>query len=291
MFLLLLFAIIGVVTVTLTYSKYIYNNVWNYYLESKEFYFSSNSLNNNGKKNTNLNWDGNSIYFNLKNHSNSESITDYDISYNVACSIEGEAKEYAKCVLNGSDLSTYNGVLTSNKKCINNTDDGVNVSSYDKVDCNLNGYTWNVETTSKDLFFDVVLTDNTKSLEDVSVKIEAQSTAPYKQKLVGYYQLHKQLVVEDEILYEYHNYTNYDELIVYNPLDSKKCLSINWDSELLRIEAKLDEFFEYKTNNNYIYEIKFDLNSNSTKIIKFYKFDLENKYSLSDLKINESNCE
>ena len=248
-------------------------------------------MNNDGKKNTNLNWDGNSISFNIKNYLNSEYITDYDISYKVTCSIEGDVKEYAECVINDSNSSTYTGVLTSNKKCINNTNDGVNVSSYDKVDCNVNGYIWNVEPTSKNLSFNVVLTADTKSLEDVSVKIEAESTSPYKQKLVGYYQLHKQLVVEEEVLYEYNNYTNYDELIIFNPLDSKKCLSINWDSELLRIDAQLDEFSEYKTDDTYINQVNLELDSKSTKKIKFYKFDLENNYSLSNLIINELNCE
>lgn len=287
----LLLLMIGAITVTLTYSKYVYNNIWNYYLKSKGFYFSSNSLSNNGKKNTDLNWDGNPISFNIKNYTNNELITDYDITYKVTCSIEGDAKEYSKCVINDSDSSTYNGVLTSNKKCINNTNDGVNVSSYDKVDCSVNKYIWNIESTSKELSFNVILTDDTKSLEDISVKIEAESLSPYKQKLIGYYQLHKQLVVEKDILYEYKNYVNYDELIIFNPLDSKKCLSIEWDSTLLRIDSELEEFNRYETKNNYINKINIEIDKNNTKNFKFYKFDLENSYSLSDLTINELNCE
>lgn len=287
----LLLLVMGVITISLTYSKYIYNNVWNYYLKSKEFYFSSNSLSYDSKKNTNLNWDGSAISFNLKNYINSESITDYDIRYKVTCSVEGDAKEYAKCVLNDSDSSTHSGVLTSNKKCINTTGDGVNVSSYNRADCNINGYTWKVETTDKDLSFNVILTDNTKSLEDVSVKLEAESTSPYKQKLTGYFELHKSLESEEKVLYEYNNYTNYDELIISNPLDTKKCLLVKWDSDIFRIDSKTDEFISYGTDNNYINEIKIAIDKNKSKSLKFYKLDLENNYSLNDFTINEINCE
>lgn len=285
----LLLLVVTVLTVTLTYSKYIYNNVWNYYLKSKEFYFSSNLLSYDGKKNTNLNWDGNSISFNLKNYMNSESITDYDITYKVSCSVEGDAKEYSKCIINDSDSSTYNGVLTSNKKCINTTGDGVNVSSYNKTDCSINGYTWKVETTNKDLSFNVILTDDTKSLEDVSVKLEAESLSPYKQKIVGYFELHKSIQIEEKLLYEYNNYTNYDEIMISNASDSKKCLSIKWVSDIFRIDSKIEEFIDYEVDNNYINEIKISVDKN--KKLKFYKLNLENNYSLSDFTINETKCE
>ena len=36
-----------------TYAKYVANSTWNYYLQSKEFFFSSDSLDSEGFKNVN----------------------------------------------------------------------------------------------------------------------------------------------------------------------------------------------------------------------------------------------
>ena len=60
-----------------TYAKYVANSTWNYYLQSKEFFFSSDSLDSEGFKNVNTTWDGNKTTFNIKNSISLDKITDY----------------------------------------------------------------------------------------------------------------------------------------------------------------------------------------------------------------------
>ena len=69
--LIILFIIIlFVVTATFTLGKYAYNNAWNYYLSSKGFYFESDLLSINTKKNSLLRWDGSDISFEIRNSQN-----------------------------------------------------------------------------------------------------------------------------------------------------------------------------------------------------------------------------
>ena len=108
-----------------TYAKYVANSTWNYYLQSKEFFFSSDSLDSEGFKNVNTTWDGNKTTFNIKNSISLDKITDYDIKYDVSCEVlQGDG---AKCLMNGTGTNTFSGTLSSNQMCINKTDDNQEV--------------------------------------------------------------------------------------------------------------------------------------------------------------------
>lgn len=291
--LVILFFLVGIVlTLTFTYTKYVHNSVWSYYLESKGFYFSSDYLDIEEKTNTNLKWDGSNINFNIKNYLNEESVTSYDITYKVTCTVEGDASSYSKCVINDNE-ETFEGTLSGYEACINNTSDGVDVSEYNKKECNLNGYTWYIAPSDKELYFNVVSTDDTKSIEDVSVKIEVDSLTPYKQTLIGKFLLHKVSTDEDNFLYEYQNYTEYDKLVISNLSETDKCLFVKWDSALLRIDSNVDEFINYKTDeDDYINEITVKINSKKDKSLIFYRLDLEKTYTINDLTVIElDNCE
>ena len=55
-------------TAGFSYAKYASSNIWNYYLKSKGFYFTSDYLDSNNKQNINNTWDGNKVLFNIKNN-------------------------------------------------------------------------------------------------------------------------------------------------------------------------------------------------------------------------------
>ena len=132
-----------------TYAKYVANSTWNYYLQSKEFFFSSDSLDSEGFKNVNTTWDGNKTTFNIKNSISLDKITDYDIKYDVSCEVlQGDG---AKCLMNGTGTNTFSGTLSSNQMCINKTDDNVDVSDYNKSKCEIDGYTWSKIEATKEL--------------------------------------------------------------------------------------------------------------------------------------------
>src|SRR5574344_1819753 len=134
--------IIVVVAVVLSicsfsYAKYVSDSVWNYYIESQGFYFSSDYLGTTSVANVNNIWDGSSVHFNVKNAINDGVTTIADINYTVTCTLHNSDT----CKLNGTHSNTYTGVLSSYEACTNNSTDGVDVSTYDKSTFELNKVT------------------------------------------------------------------------------------------------------------------------------------------------------
>ena len=166
--LIIMFSFIGVGVCFLVTSlaRYCSSSVWNYYLESHGFYFSSDFLGND-KRNVNTLWDGNSVHFNLKNNSNNSLITDYDIRYTITCEVLSDIP--AVCKLNGTQNSSLNGVLSHNSRCVNNVDQ-VDVSSLTKTECELGGYDWQVLAVNQDVYFDVEATED-YDIQNVEVEL------------------------------------------------------------------------------------------------------------------------
>ena len=91
-----------------SYAKYVSNSIWDYYLNSKNFYFESDYLNN--KNNVYNSWDGKSISFNLKNSLNDKVFSNDDIKYEVTCMTDNEQLE---CLVNNE--KKYTSILEGNK--------------------------------------------------------------------------------------------------------------------------------------------------------------------------------
>ena len=68
-----------------TFSKYISDSIWDYYLQSRGFYFTSDYLGEDIVQNIDNLWDGGSVHFNVKNNLNEKVVTSYDIEYQVTC--------------------------------------------------------------------------------------------------------------------------------------------------------------------------------------------------------------
>lgn len=272
-----------------TFAKYVSTSVWDYYLKSKGFYFSSDFLGNPLVKNVNNQWKGESIYFNVNNSLNQAVITEYDINYNAECKIEGDVSSYAECRLNGTDSNVQEGVLTSYQSCVNKTGDGIIVTSLDKTNCELGGYDWVNQIAEKDIYFDVVLTDESYDLKDVVVNIIVTSKSPYHKKLYGNFLLHKINLEEENITMEYKNYSSYDRLIISNPNSSNKCVKLNWDSKKLIIDTDKTKLSSYLTDSNdYINEIKFNIGGKKSLSYIFYKKNPVVTGSVSEFLIEES---
>lgn len=277
-------------TATLTFGKYAYNNAWNYYLSSKGFYFESDFLSINTKKNALLKWDGSDINFLVKNSQNDKLISEYDISYKITCEVLGEESKYIKCNLNDTNNSVFNGTLATTSKCINNVDNKA-VALFSKAECEVNGYLWNDEVISKNNYFNLELSDPTKSIDEVSIKITAQSITPYHQTLTGIFNINKVEGVDLEVVTSYLSYNEYDELSVTNTTKSQKCISIGFDSSKYFIDLSDNQLLDYSVDiNNKINEIKVKLNKESSKIYKFYKADSNKIYSKNDFSVVEKEC-
>lgn len=273
-----------------TSAKYISNSVWNYYLKSKGFYFSSEQLDSGSVvKNADSQWDGGSVNFSINNSLNQSVITDYDIGYTATCTVTGDAAAYAECHMNGTTLNSQDGVLSSLQACSNKTDDQVDVSTFNKTDCELNGYDWVSQKVTKNLYFDVVLTNTNYEISDVVVNVTVSSTTPYSKTLSGDFRLHKAGTKGEDVTLSYKNYSNYDRLIVTNPSSTTKCVKVTWDASKLVINADSSGYSSAATDlNNYINEIKFNIDPKESLSYIFYSKSFNTTYSVSEFTLAET---
>ena len=276
------------ITATMTSAKYVYNSVWNYYLKSKGFYFESDLLTIDTKKNSLLKWDGSDIYFSLINSINPKLISDYDISYKISCDVLGEESNYVGCVLNGTESSNFNGNLSNKEYCYNDKDTE-DVTLLDKIECELNGYVWKHEVTSKNNYFNLFLKDETKNIDEVSVQITVESMYPYHKTLKGIFNLNKIDEFDTNFEVDYQSFNEYDDVIIINKTTSDKCFSIEFNSKDYLFDINNHSVLSYdfnETNNTINIKIEEQKSTN----YKFYKINSKKQYSIDDFVIEEKDC-
>ena len=269
-----------------SYAKYISNSIWNYYLSSKGFYFESEDLSADSKKNVNNMWDGESTYFSITNSLNDALATESDINYTVTCTVENSEENGNLCYLNGTNSNIYSGILSGSTSCVNMSNDGVNVSSYTKTECEMNGYNWTNQVAYKDIYFDVVNKDGLE-VADATVNIEVKTTSPYEKILLGKFILHRVDSNDGKLYINYNSYSDYEEVTVSNSTAYDKCGELIWDDSNFIIDD--NNFLSYKTNTDgYIEKIVFNINTKNSLIYRFYKRNLENSYDISAFSLVES---
>lgn len=168
--LILLFIIIqlirAIVPASVTLSRYVYNKVRNYYLGSKEFYFTSDKLSNgDGTFFEADNWSGLDEYrvdINMYSRKNSQEASKMDIDYVVKYSVDIYDKNNKK-YSEEEEANLIEFVVKKNSGQI-------------------------PASTNKDDFFFTIKLKDTATLQDddyVLVTVEVESTKPYKEKLTG----------------------------------------------------------------------------------------------------------
>lgn len=279
----ILVMIITLITCGITYSKYISNYVWDYYLKSKGFYFNSDVLSATGMTNSINSWDGNSVHFNIRNNFNKTLISELDINYTATCTITSPDTD-ATCSI--TDINE--GVLSTEQVCINNTEDGINVDSYTKTECNEGGYFYTNQITENDLYFNI---DEIGELTDLTVHVTVVANSPYTKTISGDFLLHKNNA-NDNIEFDYNNYEDYDKLIITNMASTTKCVLVSFDPSKLLIDRELDDFITYNSNlDGYINEFKVSLLSNEMKDYTFYKANnLNTNYNINEFNITNVAC-
>ena len=281
---LILIAILGFSHLK-SFARYGSNYVWNYYLESHGFYLNSDSLGLD-KKNTNTLWDGTSVHFGVKNYSNNDLITDYDIRYTVTCEVLNN--DPYTCKLNGTQNSTLNLVLSSNSRCVNETNDEVNVSEYSKSDCELGGYIWRNLAVNQDVYFDVI-GNNGVEVNNARIKITVNSTSPYRKTITGIFNLFKNTQSTGEIIKQIYDNNLYDELVITNSYDIRKCVEVSFNTDTRTVEKDSDMINPVVDSDGYIESFKILIDGKSDKVFKFYNKDFGSNYSIDDFTVVESN--
>lgn len=272
---------------SITYGKYVYNSVFDYYLKSKGFYFSSDNLDINTAKNVDNLWDGTNVEFNIKNSINKKLITSYDINYSVTCTVISDNASNVECRLNDTNSNIFSGVLSSDKVCINNTNDSVDVSAYTELNCLKDGYSWEDKETVGELSFNVFSKDSKYQFNDVSVNISVSSTSPYKKTIDADFVLHK-VDNEEKITTLYKTYTNNDRLIISNSYLEEREVTISWNASDYRIGLDSSVTVLSTDSNNYINSIKIIIPSKQSVGYKFYKTtanvtDVANDFTISSV--------
>lgn len=266
-------------------ARYSSSSVWNYYLESHGFYFTSDFLGND-IKNVDTLWDGNSVHFNLRNSSNDNLITEYDIRYNVSCEVLSDIP--ALCKLNGTNSSNYTGILSSNSRCVNNIDN-VDVSLFNKTECEIKGYDYENLSVNQDLYFDIV-PESGYELSNVDVKITVNSVSPYKKSISGIFSLFKNSRDMGSISKSIIDNDLYDDLILTNSYDTRKCVNVKFDSSK-RIVDLFDGMSNVLSNDSgYVKEFNISIDGMSNKKIRFYNKDFSSNYNVDDFVVTETGC-
>lgn len=281
---------ISIITSGYSLAKYASNHAWNYYLGTKGFYFSSEELGNEKVINVNNNWEFDKTYFTIKNSENDFLISDFDIEYTVKCTIQNDVSQYSKCTINGTDSDTFKGIISSSSQCKNNIDE-LDVSTYNKEQCESNGYEWNIQETYKELYFEIIKTGE-ENLDYVSVLIEVSSTAPYTKTLLGEFNLSGGIIDESGLKINYKEFDNYGRVIISNSYDEDKCVKLDWNSENLRFDETSGKIstYQYDGNNN-ISEINFNISKKDSISYIFYKTNFTKSYNVQDFTLVEAdNC-
>lgn len=251
-----------------SYSKYVSNSVWNYYLKSQSFYFESDLLSSEELTHSNTLWDGEKVNFTIQNNMSEDLVTESDVNYEVTCEVLGEGKDKYECSINGEEM--YSGVLSGSKSCVNETEDGVDTSSFTKSECESKGYKYKIGTAKKDLYFEVTSTNDSELITDVSVKVKATSTVPYKKNLTAVFNLNKNIIKEGEITKLYNSYDDYSRLILTNTYEEDKCLILNFDSTTKIVDLAADEDNVSSYNSEYVNGVSIKIPAKSSVDYIFY---------------------
>ena len=285
-------ALVGILIITrgITYAKYVSNAVLNYYLSSKGFYFDSEVLSSNTKKNADTSWNGEDVVFTLTNSANSSLATEYDIKYTVTCTVE-EENTTKVCFLNGTNSSTINATLSSATGCRNYKKDNIDTSSYNETRCRELGYSWEAIPTTANISFNVV--DSTgKDVDTATVLITATSTKPYEKTLSAKYILSKDKSEIGTLSLKYESKDSYENIIVTNSYNEDKCVKLTWDPEKLLIDLDDDAITQNQNSNDYVNEIIFKLDKKNSNNFIFYKTDKSKTYTKDDFTLVETTeCE
>lgn len=278
---IIIITIIALATISLTYGRYIYNEIKDAYLSTKNFYFSSDKLTVNRAIYQVDNWsavDPYSITINLNNRKNNLVHSTSDITYEV----------------------TY--VCSNNVLCSVNTQGGVLLSEK--------------QTTT----FNAVVTPNStfKEGDEAFIEIYVKTTSPYIKTLTGRFILKVgksgiDYKIDDQKGRPYLNFNitntidyylvktafgNYKEnaridritYINLNEEDKKNCTSaevtLTFDPDKVIFDMTNSVYLKkerYTTitidGYDYINSITFKIDSESSENVKFYKADVTKNYT------------
>lgn len=257
--------IISIIIICITYpifGRYVYNNIRDAYLKSKNFSFTSNFLENTEKTYKYANWSGLETYeidIQLYSYENELSLFNYDgsgLEYKLSCNIEDPTK------------------------AIVHIDDNTNGTS-EKTDYIPNA------TNIKDIKIYLEPKTTLNAGEIITLNITAETTKPYKKKLTAKFQI---IVSEQLVSYKIEDEEDsiYATLKLLNAKAEENQITLSFNPEIIGIDTT-DETYINKISQTtkkitgsdaqYIYSITISIGASESKNIKFYKKDKSQNYT------------
>ncbi len=250
-----LYIVLSVIIISIltfiTYSKFKYNSIWDYYFSSKSFYLESDNLSIDNKVNTNNMWDGSAINFVVKNYNNDDLVTSDDIKYEIRCNTNNVD---VKCNLNNTKSNIIEDIIKSG----------------DKRDVNL--------------YFTL---ESNVDYSDIEVNISLKSLSPYQKELKGKYILHKVNDVDNKITYDIVNNKLYSMLNIKNDLENDKCVSVIILNNKIRVLKDNNMFDIALDEEGYINNFSINVSKLSNYGVKLYS---ANNSTISSDSIMLSEC-
>lgn len=215
--------------ITTVFGRYITSSIHDFFLRSKEFYFYSDKLKEEGTNYQVENWSGVDSYeivINMNSRSNNLNVTSYDIDYDISY----EYSDNIKC-----DISKTSGTIYA--------------------------------STNSDSF-NIMLTPNTKldTGDTVWVEITATSKGPYKKTLIGKFTL---VVGKENLSYTIDDIANrqYLELKITNTL-SYYTVEQSFDSHKVGDRLTIDEYLSLsEENKRKCYSARVNINFNPENVL------------------------
>lgn len=216
--------------ITTVFGRYITSSIHDFFLRSKEFYFYSDKLKEEGANYQIENWSGVDRYeivINMNSRSNNLNVTSYDIDYDISY--------------------TYS----------------------DNVICDISKTSGTIYASTNSDSFNIILTPNTKlnTGDTVWIEITATSKGPYKKTLTGKFTL---VVGKENVSYTIEDLANrqYLELKITNTL-SYYTVEQSFDSHKAGDRITIDEYLSLSEENKrkcYSARVNIDFNPENVLI-------------------------
>ena len=314
-FFILLFIVLQVffriiLPASITFSRYVYRAIRNYYFNSKAFYFNSDRLSEDTAVYEADNWSGAEPYavtINMNSRKNIEEVSKVNINYTIkyTCQVfKANGEEYTEDVLDFSIADTTEEQY--------NEEEGIKKTIF-------------AENNISSFYFEFSIKNNKKLENDdyVFVTVTAQATSPYKKTLKGTFKVTignpgMSYQIEDEAYnpylnvivtntlnyytvdqafdsYEVGNMINVSDYIKLSDENKAKCHSmfilLEFDPEEVVLDTTSLAYLENRDNvdykqidssgnqYNYVNSIKFAIEAEESRVIKFYKKIAANDYT------------
>ena len=249
--LILLLLMCCMLSIVITFGRYVSSDIVNFFVRSKEFYFNADKLSENTSIFQIDNWSGVDSYtinVAMDSRKNNIEAASYDIPYDISCSISNNAIY---------QLSKTSGIISRNS----NSDS-----------------------------FNVIVTPNTVLNEGDRVVVEITATArgDYKKIIKGRFTL---VVGKEQLSYEITDSVKspYCNLRLTNTLSGYTNVNIEFDPQDVLLDITNENYdnftnIQYETINgkNYIKEFQISIEPISSIDIRFYKVDVNQNYSYHD---------